>query len=105
MKSHGIEFTHRRPRSDDSALEYAQLTAFAALCAHHSAAQAVRGVFFDTKWQGFNIDANPAAEGGLLHQVIQRCAEQSLPQFDLFGTYGRWDRAEPNEPSEGECSW
>ena len=53
----------------------------AALCAHHGAAQAVRGVFFDTKWQGFNIDANPAAEGGLLHQVIQRCAEQSLPQL------------------------
>lgn len=105
MKLHGIEFTHRRPRSDDAALEYAQFTAFAALCAHHGAAQAVRGVFFDTKWQGFNIDVNPADEGGPLHQVIQRCAEQALPQFELFGTYGVWDRAEPIGSPEGEYPW
>ena len=102
MKVHGIEFQHRRPRAEESSLEYAQFTAFAALCAHHGAAQAVRSVFFDTKWQGFNIDADPAVEGDPLHQVIKCCAEESLPQFDLFGTYGLWNRAEPLGTVDGE---
>ncbi|CAN7367979.1 hypothetical protein [Acidovorax sp. LjRoot117] len=95
MNANGIEFAHRRPQTKDSALEFAQFTAFAALCAHHGAASAVTAVFYDTKWCGFDIDAAAGVEGGPLHGVIQRCAEQTLPQFILFGTYGEWNRAEP----------
>lgn len=104
MNAHGIEFKHRRPQSEDSALEFAQFTAFAALCAHHGAASAVRSVFYDTKWQGFNIEAAPGVEGSPLEQVLKRCAQQTLPQFDLCGTYWEWDRAEPrsDEGYEGE---
>lgn len=95
MNAHGIEFAHRRPQSEDSALEFAQFTTFAALCAHHGAADAVRRVFYDTKCAIFNVEAARGEQNGPLHAVIQCCAEQALPQFALFGTYGHWDRAEP----------
>lgn len=99
MNAYGIVFAHRRPQAEDSSLEFAQFTAFAALCAHHGAASAVRRVFYDTKWAGFNIEGAPEVRGGQQHQVIQWCAEQSLPQFMLFDCIGYWDRwTNPLEP-------
>lgn len=95
MIVHGIEFKHRQPRSADSSEEYAQFMCFAALAAHHGVAAAVRNVFFDTKWQGFNIGAVPEIENGVRHQVLQWCAEKSLRQFEIFGRIGMRDRAEP----------
>lgn len=95
MKVHDIEFRHRQPGSEDSSLESAQFVCFAALAAHHGVATAVRSVFFDTKWQGFNIDADSDVENGVRHRVLQWCAEKSLRQFMLFGRIGMWDRAEP----------
>ncbi len=96
MKVHGITFTHRRPGLAEASLEYAQFTAFASLCAHRRVASLVRGVFFDSNPMIFNIDVVPGAEGGLFDRLIKRCAEQSLPQFVLFDTYGLWDRAQPS---------
>lgn len=105
MRAHGIEFGHRRSQSDESSLEYAQFMTFAALCASEGVASVVRSVFFDTKWQGFTIEALPVAEGGPRHQAVKRCAERALPQFILYGAYGLWDRAEPMRPDDGEYAW
>lgn len=102
MNAHGIEFSHRRPGTVEADQDRARFTAFAALCAHHGVARAIRSVFFDTKWQGFNIDAVPSAKGSPLESVIKRCAQQTLPQFDLFGTYWEWDRAEPRSDESEE---
>lgn len=95
MKVHGIDFKHRRPQDIDlSSKDYAEFTAFAALCEAAGVARFVRSVFFDTKWQGFDIEADPKIENTLSHQLIAICALQSLPQFILFGTY----ECQPNNP-------
>lgn len=86
MKAFGIPFSHRRPQDDVLAgKDYAQFYAFAALCDSMGVARHVRSVFFDTKWQGFNLDVDPAVEHSIAHATIQRCAEATLPQADLFG--------------------
>ena len=99
MKVHGIEFKHRRPEvAEWVAKDYAQFTAFATLCASRGVEKLVKGVFFDSKWQGFNIDADEGLEHTSAHQAIKECAEQTLPQFSFLGTYGEWSRAEPLGP-------
>jgi hypothetical protein len=95
MNAHGIEFAHRRPELPElAAQDYAQFTVFAALCASEGVSELVSAVFFDTKWQGFNITADPRVEGTGLHETIWRCALRSLPQFTLFGIHGQWERDE-----------
>lgn len=89
MKAFGIEFAHRRAEEKEYvAKDYAEFTAFAAMCDGCGVAKYVRGVFFDTKWQGFNLDVDPAVEGTDIGVVIRWCASKTLPQFELFGYIG-----------------
>lgn len=97
----GIHFEHRQPDEPVCVREYAEFMAFAARLALAGATRHVHRVFFDTKWMGFNIDADPAIEGTQVHWLIRQCAEQSFSQFNLLGEYGR--RAAPSE-SQKEIS-
>lgn len=86
MKVNGIEFTHRRPENNEwAAKDYAQFSAFAALCELSGVARFINWVFFDTKWQGFNIDVDMKYEHTPIHEAIRTCGEKTLSQFDLFG--------------------
>lgn len=87
MKSHGIPFQHRRPGSEPwVAKDYSEFLLFAAACAAAGVAEFVRGVFFDTKWQGFNLDVSPVHQNTAVHLAIEACAKQTLPQSALFDT-------------------
>lgn len=101
MNVYGIEFKHRRPEvAEGVAGDFARFTAFAALCENAGVAHFVNSVFFDTKWQGFSINVDRSLENTDCHRTIKECAALSLPQFDLFGTYGEWHRAESLWPRE-----
>lgn len=89
MNAYGIEFAHRRAEHKDYvAKDFAEFTAFAALCAERGVAVYVDHVFFDTKPQTFNITVAAQHENTPVHAAIADCADKSLPQYVLFGTVG-----------------
>jgi hypothetical protein len=89
MNAYGIEFAHRRPdQRDFVAKDFAEFTAFAALCDRRGVAVNVHLVFFDTKSQTFNITVAAHHENGPVHAAIAECADQTLPQYVLFGYVG-----------------
>jgi hypothetical protein len=88
MNAFGIEFAHRRPGMEDYvARDFAEFTAFAALCYARGVARYVDGVFYDTKSQTFNIDVAQKYECSPEGSEIERCAQAALPQYVIFGTY------------------
>lgn len=89
MNAYGIEFAHRRAEQKDYvAKDFAEFTAFAALCDARGVADVVKRVFFDTKSQTFDITAAAQHENTAIHLAVADCAEQTLPQYVLFGTVG-----------------
>jgi hypothetical protein len=88
MNAFGIEFSHRRPGQERYvAKDFAEFTAFAALCYARGVARCVDGVFFDTKSQTFNIDVNSKYDCSPEGSEIESCAQATLPQYVMFGRY------------------
>jgi hypothetical protein len=88
MNAFGIEFGHRRPGQEPYvAKDFAEFTAFAALCYARGVSRYVDGVFFDTKSQTFNIDVAQKYDTSPEGSVIAACAQATLPQFVMFGDY------------------
>lgn len=88
MKSHGIEFTHRRPDKwpELTKRDTAEFMAFASLCAHLSVNEYVTSVFYDTSIQSFEIrvkDENLA--GTDIGYMLEKCVNKTLTQAIIFG--------------------
>lgn len=89
MEAFGIKFAHRRSSNQDYvAKDFAEFTAFAALCDQRGVAVNVHRVFFDTNSQTFNIEVAAQHENTPVHAAIAACGDQSLSQYVLFGTVG-----------------
>ncbi len=89
MNAYGIRFEHRRPTAHEYvSQDFARFMAFAALCDSRGVAVYVHRVFFDHNAMGFDIELAGGHEYTPIAQRIWECAEDTLPQFFLFGTCG-----------------
>lgn len=89
MEMHGIKFSNRAKKSegDDAALTSAQFAAFASLCASIGFAAHVRGVEYSSHWCGYSIDVDEKHEHNPVGGGIEWAADQTLPQFEIFGRF------------------
>lgn len=87
MEMHGIRFSNRSKISegDDHAQMSAQFAAFASLCASLGIASHVHGVEYSSNWCGYSIDVDATHERTQIGGGIEWAAEQTLPQFEIFG--------------------
>jgi len=87
MEMHGIRFCNRTKtrEGEDPAQMNAQFAGFAALCASIGFASHVRGVEYSSNWCGYSIDVDPTHEHTQIGGGIEWAADQTLPQFEIFG--------------------
>ena len=87
MQMYGIEFSNRAKTmdGDDPAHMNAQFAVFAAMCASLGLAQYVRGVDYSSNWCVYSIDVSPEHEHTQIGGGIEWAADQTLPQFEIFG--------------------
>lgn len=92
MEMHGIKFDNRTKTcgadAEDPAQMDAKFVAFSALCASLGFAAYVRGVEYNGNWCGYSIDVDRWHEYTPVGAGIEWAAEQSLPQFEIFGCVG-----------------
>lgn len=89
MKSHGILFQHRRPSNDEYvAKDYSEFVLFALQAKLNDVEKFVPSVFFDTSSQTFKIEVDDIYDCTEIGEVIRKCAEGTLSQFELFGYVG-----------------